>query len=425
LRDYNRDLAEETITERASTLQLVKAWSDMTLVAELNTKQNVANDITLTADDGDNVMEDGEYTWVSRTISPLQALPRIDFSGRKNFGDSDWSAAWDSEYINYWRDRGLGAHRLDLHPQLITVLPRGGWWEGKLTGGLRETAYQVETYGDTTWAHNRFQDRLAWDFTGNVATTLMRDFDFSIGSFDWLEHTLRPNLIYEYLTRTQEEELPSFDGSDRLTMRNWLTFELNNYFGLGGVREDESLWSRNFGTLKILQTYDIREMRRNVTAAGDRHREWSDLRFELEIFPVESWKVRYHTNLSWYGKHVSRYELINELSLPGGHSISVDYQYLRNSGMAVPYFYTNSGDSRHDLEGRFATQLTDTLRMTGYLNKSFSTDHTVEEGIGFVYRPACWMVEAEMRRVPGDRSFMVIFSLDGIGRAFRWGKDNV
>lgn len=425
LRDFGRDIQEETLTERESSLQFVKAWSDMTLSGELRTRQNVAHDYRLGTDDGDNVLEPGEAAFIARTTSPLQALPRIDFSGRMPIAESPWSVAWDTEYVNYWRDQGLGAHRLDLHPQMITSLPRGGWIEGKVTGGMRETIYQVETYGGQTWAHDRFQDRLAYDFTGNMATTLMRDFDLSMGSVDWLEHTIRPNLLYEYLTRTQEKDLPNLDAEDRVAMKNWLTWEFNNYFGVGGTSTEGDLWNRNFGTFKVLQTYDIREGKRDLAGLGDRRREWSDLRFEMELFPVASWKIRYDTNLSMYGKHVTRYELLSQYSFPQGHSVALDYRYLKNSGMAAPYFYTDSGDSQHDLEGRIMARLTDTLQATAFLNKSFSTDHTVESTLGLIYKPACWMVEIETSKTVGDQRIMVIFSLDGIGRAFRWGKSNV
>ncbi|MDH5525402.1 MAG: LPS assembly protein LptD, partial [Desulfobulbaceae bacterium] len=426
LKEFSRDLQEETISARESSLQFIKSWSNMVLTGEFRNKQDTAHDIRLGTDDGDGMIDEGEYSFVSGSnTSPLQVLPRIEFNGRTPVAGTPLSLAWDSEYVHYWRDQGLSAHRLDLHPQLITSLPAGGWFEGMLTGGLRETKYQVTTHGESTWAHDRFQERLANDFTGNIATTLLREFDLGLGSADWLEHMVRPNLLYEYVTRTQEKDLPSFDGADRLAMKNWLTWELNNYFGVGGAGENGDLWNRNFGTLKILQTYNLQEARREIVTVGDRRREWSDLRFEFEVFPVEQWQVRYQTNLSMYDKKISRYELVTKYSLAGGHSFAIDYEYLRNSAMAAPYFYTNSGDSRSDIEARFSARLTDTVQATGYINKSFSTDHTVESAFGLTYKPHCWMVEFETTESAKERRVMIIFSLDGIGRAFRWGKGNV
>ncbi|MGV1100111.1 LPS-assembly protein LptD [Thiovibrio sp. JS02] len=427
LDDFRRDLQEKTLTERESALQLTKAWANMVLSGEVRTRQNAAHDLRLTTDDGDGVLESGEYVFRNRSTSPLQALPRFGFSGRMPIGDSGVSGAWGTEYVNYWREEGLGAQRMDLHPQLITSLPRGGWVEGKVTGGVRETVYQIENYGESDWEYDRFQDRQAFDFTGNMATTLIREFDFGAGEADWLEHMIRPNLLYEYVTRTEEQRLPLLDTVDNLERENWLTWQLNNYFGMGGTREDGELWNRDFALFKVLQTYDFRaENPETMRVAADARRyDWSDLRFDFELYPLERWKVRYQTNVSMYGKGVTRYQLLSSYALRAGHSFSLDYRYLEDSTMKAPYFYTDLGESVHDLTGRIKARLTETLLATAALNKSFSANHTVESSVGLAYMPHCWMVEVEAVRSVGDQRIMIIFSLDGIGRAFRWGKGNV
>ena len=319
---------------------------------------------------------------------------------------------------------------MDLHPKLISFLPRGGWLEGKLSGGARETAYQLESYGDSSWDKDRFQDRQAYDFTGNMATILLRDFD--LGKSDWLEHMIRPNLVYEYLTRTQElpnlgDSLGYFDGVDRLERKNWLTWQFNNYFTSGGVTKKGDFWNRNLGMFKVLQTYDLRE--ENPESSGlpveGRRYDWSDLRFEATVSPVPNWALGYQTNVSMYGKNVTRYELLNQYNFTGGHSLGLNYRYLQDSGMIAPYFYTDLGESTHDLIGMAGVRLTETLSADAYLVKSFSEDHTVESRVRLIYQPACWMVELETSKTPDDQRVMLIFSLDGVGRFARLGKSNL
>jgi len=423
--EFGRDLQEETIFERESSMQLVKAWSNMIATAELRTRQDTRHDIGLVGT---------EHIFLPRTTSPLQALPRLDFTGRVPISGTRMSAAWDSEYVNYWREEGVGAQRLDLHPKLISFLPRGGWLEGKVSGGARETAYQLESYGDSSWDKDNFQDRQTYDFTGNIATIFLRD--FALGNSGWLEHMVRPNLIYEYLTRTQE--LPSFtedltfdntpgyfDSVDRLERKNWLTWQLNNYFTLGGVNKNGDSWNRNFGRVKILQTYDLREENpesSGLPAEGKRY-DWSDLRFETVVSPVSNWALGYQTNVSMYGKGVTRYELFNQYSLAGGHTFGLNYRYLKDSGMIAPYFYTENGESAHDLIGSVGMRMSETLTASAYLIKSFSEDHTVESRARLIYQPACWMMELETSRTVDDHRVMLIFSLDGVGRALRFGRD--
>jgi LPS-assembly protein len=427
---FGRDLQEETIVERESSLQLIKVWDTMVAGAEVRTRQNAAHDIRLGADNGNNVLEAGEFTLLSRSPSPLQALPRLDFTGRQSLRGTRLTTAWESEYVNYWRSEGVAAQRLDLHPKLISFLPRVGWLEGRVSGGVRETAYQLEAYGDSSWEQDSFQDRQAYDFTGNMATVFLRE--FARGDTGWLEHLVRPNLLYEYLTRTRE--LPSldgttgarsfFDGTDRLERKNWLTWQLNNYFTLGGVSSKGDFWNRNLGLFKILQTYDLREENPESSglAADERRYAWSDLRLETAVSPVGNWTIGYETNLSMYGKGVTRYELLNQYSLAGGHALGLSYRYLRDSGMVAPYFYTDFGESAHDLIGSVGARLTDTLFASFYLVRSFSEDHTVESRARLVYQPACWMMELETSKTADDHRVMLIFSLEGIGRAARFGR---
>ncbi|HSR36119.1 MAG TPA: LPS assembly protein LptD [Desulfurivibrionaceae bacterium] len=431
-REFRRTLQEKSLTTRESTAQLIKSWGDMVLSGELRTLQDVGNDLILSANDGDGTLEAGEVAARDKSISPLQTLPRLDFTGRIPIGGRRLNFAWDTEYVNYWRERGVGAHRLDLHPQFITPLPRGGWVEGKVTTGIRETAYEVQTNKNANWAYDTFQERTAFDFEGNVATLLMRDFDLSFGEAQWLEHTMRPNLIYSYVSRTSEAELPSLDGVDRLaygprnTIKNWLTYEWNNYVDIGGDGGGEKFWNRQLALFKVLQTYDLRENRIALTTPGDKRREFSDVRFDLQAYPWAPLLLRYQTNVSVYGQGVTRYELMGRYTTPWKSSFSLDYRYLRHSGMVEPYFYTTSGESQHDLLASFNAPLTATLTGYGSINKSFSTDHTVESILGLSYKPDCWVMEVEMRRsTDGEQGIMVIFSLDGIGRAFRLGKEDL
>ena len=419
LDEFGRDLREETIFERESSLQLIKSWPNMVASAELRTRQNTAHDLKLV---------NGTPVFQAQITSSLQALPRFDFTGRVPVSGTRMSAAWETEYVNYWRTEGVGTQRLDLHPKLITFLPRGGWLEGKVSGGVRETAYQLQSYGNSSWDKDSFQDRQAYDFTGNMATTFLRE--FNLGNADWFEHLVRPNLIYEYLTRTQElpdigDTLGYFDSVDRLESKNWLTWQLNNYFTIGGVNNKGGFWDRNLGLFKIMQTYDLREDNPVSLGLGatEKRYDWSDLRLETAVSPVSNWVLGYQTNVSMYGKGVSRYALLNTYSFTGGHSLGLDYRYLKDSGMVAPYFYTDLGESTHDLIGSLGMRLSETLIANAYLVKSFSENHTVESRVRLSYQPACWMMDLETSKTADDQRVMIIFSLDGVGRALRFGRN--
>lgn len=388
LRSFNRGFQEESITGRESSLQLTKSWPDMTLRGELLAVRDVAD--------------------AGSTTSPIQTLPRIQFNGRKPIQETPLSLAWASEYVYFWRDEGVGEQRLDLHPQLITSLPRGGFFEGKTTVGVRETLYQVEVHGDPTkhsWAYDHFQNRESWDLQTNVATLFMRDFDLKIGSMEWLEHTVRPNVIYNYVPSVDQSQLPSL----RITPQNKITYELNNYFEIGGSSDDGGSYSRNLGHFKVSQSYDIREDRRELSGSLDKQRVLSDVNFDLLAYPLEHLETKYTTSWNVYGEGISKYELRTKYSSDRGDNLSLNYRYQR--------------DSAHDLKGDFLAKLTNMVSLRGSLTEDFGNDRTVESSLGLIYKPYCWMMEVEASKTTDDKRIMVIFSLDGIGRAFRWSRD--
>ncbi len=439
-RMFDRELLEPSLATRQSTLQLRRITPSTMAAGELMGQQDSRHDLRL-----DN---QGEVQSWSADQTPLQALPRLHFSGRSPVRQQPFSLSWSSEYVHYWRREGVGAQRLDLHPQLIAPLPRsGGWTEGRATVGVRQTMYQVSAHGDHQWEHDRYQDRTAFDFEANLATTLVRDFDLPTGrrhrqadvdgavGSSGLEHMVRPNLIYTYNSRSSESRLPDLDSVDNLERKNWLTYELNNYFELFGYRsaagqDDEhggagDYWSRSLAFFKVMQTYDIDETRRDDLAADERSRELSDLRFDLRFTPVRALNLRYQTNLSMYGEGVNRHELQGTLSSAGGFRLAINYRNLKYSAMREPYFHTTAGDRSEDIQASFQAPVGESLTFRGLLKQSLIDDHIAEASFGLTYQPHCWAVDIEVRRHVEEKRVMVIFSLDTIGEALNMRKKGI
>lgn len=403
---YSRSFQEETIANRETTTQLTKRWDAMLLGGELRAVQDL---------DG---IEDSV---------PLQSLPRINFNGRMPLKTVPLTLAWDSEYIYYWREQGLGAHRFDTLPRLVMPISTGGAVEGRLSAGVRETVYQVESHGSgplSNWHHDRTQTRTLPVFEAETATLLLRHFRPGFKRIKWLGHLMRPGLKYEYMPDSEPDaengELPELDSVDLFNERNWLTFELKNYFSAGGQGES-GYFFRNFGYFNMALTYDIREDRRGLSGVEDEQRPLSDLRFDLLLQPFKQFLVRYQTNLSLYGQGVTRYELTSRLASARGDSLRVDYRYLRDASMMEPFlFVRDSSHELHDLDISGEVRLSRSFLAKAAMNRSFSSDRTIEYGASLTYNPDCWAVELRMTQTPDDQRFMVMFSLEGIGQTLGW-----
>ena len=416
---FGRELRDASLATRQSALQLNKLHGSMVLSGEMR------------------IQQDSRHRQPAASPTPLQSLPRLGFSGRTPLPARMTSLAWDSEYIHYWRSRGIAAHRIDLYPRLIAPLPKaGGWLEGRATLGLRQTMYQFTEHGDFTWPHSQYQDRQALSFESNLATTLVRNFKLAdrYNPRDeegapryqerWLEHMIRPNLIYTYANRSAEEKIHSMDGVDRLQQKDWLTYELNNYLELAGLRSGDAggepgdYTSRQLLYAQLAQTYNLRESWRPGRAAGDPDREFSDLRLDLQARPLTRLNLRYQTNLSMYGLGFTRHELGGGYRADRGGSLSISYRYLKHAGMSAPYFYTTSGGERHDIIARATAPITSTVEARGHWNRSLTESRDVEKMVGLRYRPHCWLVDLEYRDYLDEQSIMVIFTLDTVGPFF-------
>ncbi len=389
LEDFNRGLQEATLNFRESILQIAGQGEMSGGGLEVRYTDNPLSDYT-----GDEA---------------LHTLPRILFDSRQPFADLPVSFGWDSEYVHYRPEEGIGYQRLDLEPSLIMPIPFGSLVEGSVIGRFRETLYNIETVNSAdAWDSAETQNRNSINFTTNVATLLARD--FPVHGDRVLNHAFRPNLRYNFLENSDQSDLPDLDNVDRLEDDNSLTMELHNYFRTS-ASGPEGFSARQIGFLKLSQSYDLTEARRRPADPADSRHPFSDIALDLEISPLNRLYFRYQTALNVYGEGVSRYNLQGRYSNSRKDSLIVDYDYSK-------------GEARNlSLSSRF--------KLTSYLAAGYSTtrslllDHTTDETISLIFTAQCWQMELASTRDSEDRRVMLTFSLTGIGKAFEVRKAGV
>ncbi|MCK4839374.1 MAG: LPS-assembly protein LptD, partial [Desulfobulbaceae bacterium] len=390
LNDFNRGLQEASLNFRESILQ----FSSRSQLGSGGLEIRHVDD-TLTELTG---------------VEPTQTLPRVLYSRRQPLKNLPLSFGWESEYVYYRPEEGIGYQRLDLLPRLILPMPLGPMLEGTIAGGFRETVYRVETIGTPAsgWNSANAQNRNTFDFTTNIAALLARA--FPITAERRLTHTFRPNLRYNYRTSGDQSTLPDLDGFDRLADDNSLTLELNNYFR-SGKAGPQILPTRQLGYLKLKQSYSLEEARRDLTVPGDKRRPFSDLALDLEISPLADLFLRYQTALDVYGQGVSRYNLQSR------------YHNNRQDKLTIDYDYVKGGASNLNISSQL--QLTGKLSARYNTTRSLQDNHTTAESLGLLYNSQCWGVELTGSRDSEDRRLMLTFSLTGIGKALELRKSEV
>ncbi len=373
---FGRSFQNKTSDERRNSMKVLKSWDGMAL-------EGVFLGINDVREDKDDP-------------TPLWKLPGLDFTGSQSIGESDFTVDWDADYVNYYREDGIGGHRIDLHPRLSAPLPLGPYLEARAEAGVRDTFYNIQTFGTGEWDQDDTQNRLLGDFNTEIGTTFLRDFDLDIeGETEGITHNFRPYVKYDYLTDTDQEDLPDFDSVDQKDHKNKITYGLNNFFNLFGVDNEGDDTDRDYGHLKISQSFDLRNEESDTP--------FSAVNVNFRWNPTEQSKLIYKTDYGVYDDDGFT-----------SHTVEANYENSRGDSANLDYRYADDGDT-HEINAALRAQLFDTVFAAYSIEHSLSEERIISQNISLRYQPACWSIELRSQYIPGDHIISVLFNLANIG----------
>lgn len=370
---FGRSFQNRTSDQRKNSLKLLKSWDGMAIEGVFLAINDVRQD--------------------KSSPTPLWKLPSLDFTGSRPLGESTITLDWDTDYVNYYRENGVGGHRFDIFPRLSAPLPLGPYLEARTEAGLRDTFYSVQTFGDGAWDQNDTPNRFLGDFHVEVGSTLLRDFSLDMGDTTGFSHKLRPFVQYDYLSNANQDNLPEFDSIDRIRETNAITYGIDNFFDLFGSSGGKSS-SRDYGNIKFSQSYDLRSEVSDTPL--------SPINIKVRWFPLKTARVIYKTDFNVYGSGFTSHTLETSYTNSRGDYLNIDYRYA-DEGLV------------QQLNLRARAQLFDTVFASYNIEHSLSESRIIEQNISLRYQPACWSVELQSRYTPGDNTIMVLFNLANIG----------
>ncbi len=246
--EHAASVTRRTSPYTLSKVGLVQGWDHLFVQAEGTYRQNLTG--------GD-----------AETLHPA---PRLDLVGQMPMGP--FIADGAAQVVNYERGRGTTGVRADIASRLAYALPLQGWGHGTVEVGGRETAYSLadrelspnaQTAGSPTTL-TRNQTRETGHVGAEVTTSLSRVYtlDQSMLGFDKLKHTVEPVLSYLFVPSVAQDDLPLFDGEDRINHRNLLTYGFVSRFigrtttenGDSGINADHT---RELARFSAMQSYDL------------------------------------------------------------------------------------------------------------------------------------------------------------------------
>ncbi len=401
---FGRGFIDKTSSYRANTLAFLRSWDNGT---SLQGEFLAVNDLTQQIYTADNPSQ----VWRMPSITHSGLLPLYKTGGP--------DISWDANYVNFWREKGVGAQRLDLAPKIATGIPISPYLETIASGGVRDTLYMIQDNGASAWEDSNSKNRYLYNLGGEIGTTLMHDFTTNIGDVKAWSHTLRPYVAYSYTSIPKDVLLPQFDSIDTLRDQNIIYYGVNNFFDISGERKGRE-YERTYAFLKVKQGYDLLNKDSNapLTSVETPSSFFGNLppmisgsgpltpvEIKTGFYPLERIRLMYTTDLDMYGSGAYL------------HSIEADYASGRGDLFALDYRYNSitnvnsvSGSVWHLLPYNFAA---------GYsLQRAISTNVTLEEKIRLRYHQPCWSLELAANSTPGVQSLTLTFSLANIGNGF-------
>ena len=374
LNEYGRDFQDKEETNRVNTLKVLKSWSGMSFEGTLLGVNDVRT--------------------VEASPTPLWKLPSFNFDGYQPIGETDFSFDWESEYVNYWREDGVGGHRFDIHPTLSTPVPISQYLESRAQVGARDTFYLVNTYGDGEWTDDDQQNRLLADFEMEVGTTLLKNFFDDASQNSGFDHQVHPFVTYQYIPDVDQDELPIFDSVDNVSDMNRVLYGVDNFFNLfdNYATGDPSL--DEYAFVKVSQYYDLRSEYSDVA--------FSDFFVRTGLTPTQSLLFEYQTDIDAYGEGFVAHSFQGTYSTKRGDYYRLDYSF-------------NDDASIEQINGTIATHLIGNWSAMLDVEHSISHDETNEAEVSLTYQALCWSVSLESSYTPEDTAFMLVFNLANIG----------
>jgi len=243
----------------------------------------------------------------------LQRAPDIDLWGQTLIGRTVLGQL-SASAVDFQRARSVDGFRMDLEPAAVVPLPLGRFGFGSVRAAVRETAYHLtdSRLSDSGEELRTNQSRELFQLRADLGSALSRIYPVSSFGMEKVKHIVEPTFEYLYVPAVSQNDLPLFDGTDRINHRNLLTYGIVNRFlgkfsGNSGDHGDPAgahAQIRELGRLSVLQSYDIsREIAPQQTGRASDH--FSDIEVDAQANPSSDLSLRFHMDYDAGNTNVS------------------------------------------------------------------------------------------------------------------------
>ncbi len=390
----------ESLAALESTVRFYKGWSNYNLTALVSSTDNLA----LTNND-----------------TTLQKYPEITFTGiKQSFLKSPLYYEFAGTYDYFYRGEGQKGHFIDVNPTFSIPFSISRYAKIIPQLSLRETFWSRDD--NVQDGLNKDGTRSIYNFSLAMTNQISRIFDTNILNWNKVRHEIKPELTYSYTPNVSQTNLPDFAPiitptvlpvtaatTNAIMEQNAVQWGLTNTFTAKTIDDKGNSSYLEFLRVKLLQTYDINEAKRNVEGT-DQRRYFSDMAVEVDFKP--------HPYLSFAARN--QYSVYNGWKVMNYDAVISD---RRGDSATLAYRYTL--DSIEEFDVSLKAVITDKLNGTFISRRDLFNSRNVENTLGLVYYSQCWALGFEVSRteslqpdssIASDTRFVFKFSLNGLAK---------
>lgn len=392
LDSYGRDIDDYNDPIRKNQLNVNRLWTRYAFNADARWYDDVIKRRNDAADD------------------TLQNLPELTLDGAKQkITGTPVYFNLLTNYTNFYREEGTRGQRADLYPRVYypTRFFDGVFVEP--SAGLRQTAWHIDAWGTDPEDDRNDYYRSIYDLKLDTSTDFYRVFDMETAGYDRLKHGIKPQLIYEYIPKQDQDETAQFDFDDldQIEAQNLITFALTNTLTARKPRPAEAKGPEFLYNpamrFKLAEGFDINKHKE------DDPRPFTDLKAELDLTPGRY--IWLDGDALWrpYDGRFYGYNAALRLWDLRGDLLSAQYRFRQEE----PEEEVNGLES---IQFAAVLKLNQTLGLRGHYERNIETDRLIETGVGVFYRGQCWGVDLDAKEEEEqNRSIAVMVHLSGLG----------
>ncbi len=382
---------DKSLRYLTSTAHIYKGWSNYNITGMINSTEDFA------AVNNEQI---------------LQKYPEVIFTGIKQpFLNTPLYYELTGSYDYLYRGEGDKGHFVDIFPSVSLPFNISDYLKVTPQFTLKETFWSRDD--DQTDSRDKTNDRTIYNASISVSSQFSRIFDVHAKSWEKIRHEIKPEIIYSYVPDVSTADVPSYYfpassqfimpvtslSSDASTEQNAVAWSLTNTL-TARVKDEKGVNSYlEFLRLKLFQTYDIHEARRDMTGSALERRPFSNMGMEMDISPNKYFSFKSRNQYNFYDSWQQ-------------NNFDLHFKDLRGDSVSAGYRYT--ADSIEEINLSFKAVITGNIDSSFITKYDLMNSRKIENSLGFVYHKQCWSMGMDFVKTDDDVRFLFRISLAGL-----------